>query len=379
MGTDRPRHRIAYVDGLRAVAVLLVVAFHTAKYSGLAPVGAAGTLLRAGSHGVDLFFVLSGFCLAYPTLARLHRDGHASFDVVRFAAHRIVRIVPPYYAAILLFVGLALILGLLKWPLPTPIPHGALSAWNIALQALFVDGRSVKLLNGSFWTLPIEFRWYFVFPAALFVWVRSPRAFGVIAAAVGLLFLTSVNNHDAFVLPAFMLGIVAASLHCRRVALGWWPALSCLALLYAAFTTMAPTGWNYDFNPFWYLAAFAFVVAVGNSERFCRLLSLRVLTVVGLASYSIYLVHEPLIALAQEHGVIPIVAAGIGIAAGFVFWSVAERPFVEGPTRNRLLTQFEALFGRWIPRAGFPRVITLRSAPKLPMGHHLPPKIPTPV
>src|SRR5690242_19069564 len=61
-----PRHRIAYVDGLRAVAVLLVVAFHAAKYSGMSPAGPMASLLRAGSHGVDLFFVLSGFCLSYP-------------------------------------------------------------------------------------------------------------------------------------------------------------------------------------------------------------------------------------------------------------------------------------------------------------------------
>ena len=355
MRNGSPRHRIAYVDGLRAVAVLLVVAFHTSKYSGMAPGGAVATLLRAGSHGVDLFFVLSGFCLSYPTLARLERDGCATFDVVRFAAHRIVRIVPPYYLAIAFFIAFALLLNAAHVPLPGAMPQGAISPSDVAMQALFLDGAQVKLLNGSFWTLPVEFRWYFVFPIVLWVWTRSPKAFALIAAGAALLFVTRGANVDAFVLPAFMSGIVAAAIHIRQIRLGWWPAAACIVLAGAAFATMGKTEWTYDFNPFWYLAAFAFVVAAGSSARLSALLSLRVLTVVGFASYSIYLVHEPLIAFAQEHGLNPAAAAAIGLAAGFAFWAVAERPFVEGRVRKRLLSEFETTFGRWIPRAGLPR------------------------
>jgi len=127
---------------------------------------------------------------------------------------------------------------------------------------------------------------------------------------------------------------------------------------------MGKTEWTYDFNPFWYLASFAFVVAAGGSPRISALLSLRVLTVIGFASYSIYLMHEPLIALAQEGGLNPVAAAAIGIAAGFVFWAVAERPFVEGRVRKRLLSEFEDAFGRWIPRAGLPQSYIVGSQPQ---------------
>ena len=344
--------RITHVDaldGLRGMAVAGVLAFH-------------GGHLTGGYLGVDLFFVLSGFCLSYPTLARMHRDGHTTFDVVRFAAHRVVRIVPPYYLAIAFFVGFALLLGALRLPLPAAMPRGSISASDVAMQALFLDGAGVKLLNGSFWTLPVEFRWYFLFPIVLWVWTKSPKAFALIAAVAAALFLTRAANVDVFVLPAFMSGIVAASLHIRRVRLGWWPAIACIVLLCAAFATMAQTDWTYDFNPLWYLAAFAFVLVAGGSERFSSLLSLRALTAVGFASYSIYLVHEPLIAFAQEHGVNPYAAAAIGIAAGFAFWGVAERPFVEGPIRRRLLGEFEHVFGRWIPRTGIPRSYRVGSA-----------------
>ncbi|MGZ3506238.1 MAG: acyltransferase family protein [Vulcanimicrobiaceae bacterium] len=68
------RKRIAYIDGLRAVAVLSVVTYHAGKYAPASFVSLASPLsvvLRQCYHGVDLFFVISGFCLAYPTLARL--------------------------------------------------------------------------------------------------------------------------------------------------------------------------------------------------------------------------------------------------------------------------------------------------------------------
>ena len=364
MRNGSPRHRIAYVDGLRAVAVLLVVAFHTAKYSGMAPEGPVATLWRAGSHGVDLFFVLSGFCLSYPTLARLQREGFATFDVARFAAHRIVRIVPPYYMAIAFFVAFALALKAAHVALPAAMPQGPISPVAVAMQALFLDGFQVKMLNGSFWTLPVEFRWYFVFPFVLWVWTKSPKAFALIAAGAAMLFVTRGANVDAFVLPAFMSGIVAAAIHVRQIRLGWWPAAACVVLLATAFATMPQTDWTYDFNPFWYLASFAFVVAAGSSAGLSALLSLRVLTVVGYASYSIYLMHEPLIAFAQERGLNPFAAAAIGVAAGFAFWAVAERPFVEGGLRKRLLSEFEDAFGRWIPRGGLPRAYVVGSQPK---------------
>src|SRR5581483_4819865 len=72
--------------------------------------GFVARFLLHGNHGVDLFFVLSGFCLSYPTLAKLRTEGTASFEIARYAAHRLVRIVPPYWLAIAatLLFGLAI-------------------------------------------------------------------------------------------------------------------------------------------------------------------------------------------------------------------------------------------------------------------------------
>jgi peptidoglycan/LPS O-acetylase OafA/YrhL len=86
-----------------------------------------------------------------------------------------------------------------------------------------------------------------------------------------------------------------------------------------------------------------------------------VLTAVGIASYSIYLVHDPVVSFACEHGVNLVLSAAISVAAGFAFWSVAERPFVSTAVRTRMVAEFEALFGKWLPRVGIGRQMALSS------------------
>ena len=90
--------RIAYVDGLRALAVIGVVFCHVAILYRLP--GDTYNYLVQGGHGVDLFFVVSGFCLSYPILLAMHNKGATTFDVSRFAARRLVRILPPYWLAV---------------------------------------------------------------------------------------------------------------------------------------------------------------------------------------------------------------------------------------------------------------------------------------
>jgi peptidoglycan/LPS O-acetylase OafA/YrhL len=71
-----------------------------------------------------------------------------------------------------------------------------------------------------------------------------------------------------------------------------------------------------------------------------RVLSNKWLVVVGGASYSIYLVHEPLIAFMIAHGVFAPLAGIAGVGLGFAFWWLAERPFVQPALRERLTAEF---------------------------------------
>ncbi|HEY6486291.1 MAG TPA: acyltransferase [Candidatus Cybelea sp.] len=316
--------RIAYVDGLRAVAVLSVASYHA-----FAPghQGSAGAPI-----GVSLFFVISGFCLAYPTLSRLSLDGAAQFDVLGYAARRVVRIVPPYYIAIAALVIFAAILTRLGIPLPRSMPPAGITPVEVVQAIFFLDGHT-HYIDWSFWTLPVEFRWYFLFPVALWLWTRSPRSFGVVVLALAFVVpLTLASSIDLFVLPAFLLGIVAAHLRVnghRYERL----ALPLAIILTASAYITSPT----FITPLWAAAMFCIVVAAGSFKWIEAALSWRWLAYVGLASYSIYLVHQPIILFAEGRGCGPVLALAIGIAVGFGFWAIAERLFVGNALRNAMI------------------------------------------
>ena len=345
--------RIDYIDGLRAVAVLSVIVHHLASHGALTGPGAPIAL--EGAHGVDLFFVLSGFCLAFPTLARLRRGEGVSFDTVAFAAKRVVRIVPPFYLATALFVVLFIAIPALRHP-------GRPAFWtfgDIAAPLLFLDGQA-SLINGSFWTLMVEFRWYFAFPLLLELWIRSPRAFIAVGAASAIVYhFTRARGLDFGTLPGFMLGIIAADLfarperfagwgtYARRFALPLAAPCALLGILSEPTATIpglvGEANIRYAYQPTllgWQLAMFFVVVAAGEIAVLRQLLSLRALAAVGVASYGIYLVHEPIVDLASKrlHGPAGVLGAFvIAVAAGFAFWAVAERPFTGGPIRAMLV------------------------------------------
>jgi peptidoglycan/LPS O-acetylase OafA/YrhL len=315
-----PENRIAYIDGLRALAVLIVVASHALPGASF------------GQVGVELFFVISGFCLSYPTLAKM-ANGDATFDVHRYVARRLVRIVPPYWIAVVLLFSLALLI---------PGLH-RVSVGQAFQQAFFID-RNVDFLSGSFWTLPIEFRWYFIFPLALVLWTKSPKSVlwvALIAAVVGA--LLSSWTYDVLELPGFLLGIAAAhvTLHEHRIAK---PALPLFCILALAAVAIAPTFdarlWHtIYFIPLLEAAMFLFVVSAGTWAWLHRVLSVKWLTGLGLASYSVYLIHAPVIGFAVAHHVNFWLASLLGIMAGLAFWYVAERPFADSKLRDQLVSR----------------------------------------
>jgi peptidoglycan/LPS O-acetylase OafA/YrhL len=219
-------------------------------------------------------------------------------------------------------------------------------------------------VNASLWTLPIEFRWYLAFPIVLWLWTRSRRAFFLVAVTSTAAYLTNVATPGLFVLPAFMLGIVAADGRVRghrlsRFALPLFPIVALAAALTA----------QNRLNAMWQMAAFLLVVAGGNAFL-NRVLSNKWLVVVGGTSYSIYLVHEPLIAFMIAHGVFAPLAGIAGVGLGFAFWWLAERPFVQPALRERLTAEVYTFLPRWCRIAGIEPVWVL-GPPTRPSIAHL--------
>jgi peptidoglycan/LPS O-acetylase OafA/YrhL len=114
----------------------------------------------------------------------------------------------------------------------------------------------------------------------------------------------------------------------------------------------------------WQIACFALVVFAGANRTFQRVLSLRALVAIGVASYGIYLVHEPLVTALMERspGTLGGIAAGaFALAAGFAFWAVCERPFTNGSLRTRLLGLLRPLLDRVFAFAGVGRTIGIQA------------------
>ena len=340
--------RIRYIDGLRAVAVLSVVVFHCWIDSGAGGPALVARMCQMGAHGVDLFFVLSGFCLAYPHLRRYHARGSADFRIAAFAAKRITRIVPPYWLALVTIVvlGFAHIFGK-----PPPL-------LDVVKQLVFFD-RDVQFVTRPFWTLPIEFRWYFLFPLALMAYIRVPRV--VLAIAFGSYLLhdfTRLNGAlDLGMLPAFLAGIWIADLHLVRSRLQRFalPAMLCFGLLAFAFEPSIEHGFFAE-EPLGVLAVMAFVVMAGTVIPLRNLLAHPVIVAIGTGSYGIYLIHDPILwQLEGRFHIAPWFAGIAAVAIALGFSRLCERPFVKGRIRDTMVRALEVRAEEILRWLAFPR------------------------
>jgi peptidoglycan/LPS O-acetylase OafA/YrhL len=260
-------------------------------------------------------------------------------------------VLTPYYAAsgLLLAVALASFAGGHTFSAPGTAP---LHARDILAQIFLLD-RAGALASPPYWTLIVELRWYLIFPMLLLVWMRAPRAFGllVVAVAAGYWF-TRLHNVDLGVLPAFMLGIVAADLRVRHHALCRFALPLALASVAVALAlepqTVMPNQYGLDekffiwqTNPGWHCAAFFTVLAAGEVSWFRRFLGNPLLAFGGIASYSIYLMHYPIVMFAGPYLLRNSTAGGflatvaLAVAGGILFWLVVERWFCTEAFRTR--------------------------------------------
>ncbi|MBC5801225.1 MAG: acyltransferase [Candidatus Eremiobacteraeota bacterium] len=172
-------------DGLRGFAILWVLAYHTWLFSWFTPYlkvfghdVPVSVIPRVGYLGVELFFLISGFCLFIPD-ARAAIIGTSSLGLRAFAWRRAVKIVPSY--ALALGVTIAFALEYL---------HGTHDVWPALLKhATFVQNfydDAFGKANSVFWSLAIEVQFYLVFPALAWTFRRAPlpTATAMIAGAV---------------------------------------------------------------------------------------------------------------------------------------------------------------------------------------------------
>lgn len=326
----------AEIDGLRAVAVVPVVLFH----SGIA--GFAG-----GFVGVDVFFVISGYLITKIILQDL---AGGRFSIASFYERRARRLLPA-----LLVVLISCLPFAWAWMLPQE-----LAAFGRSLIATALFGSNILFWSESgyfdhatelkpllhTWSLAIEEQYYLFFPVMLaFVWRwrRSavlPALLFVILASLAMAEWGWRNKPSAnfYFLPSRLWELLIGAVFAVRFGNDEWRSetLSLLGLgmiLVAMFLFDAAT----PMPSFWTLlpvAGTALVLGFGRSGTIvARLLSLKPLVGIGLISYSAYLWHQPLLAFARIRNVAAPEGAllwGLLVATlllAWVTWRFVERSF----------------------------------------------------
>ena len=337
------------IQGLRAIAVLVVLVYH-------ADLG----LLPGGYVGVDAFFVISGFLITGHLVSALKSpDG---LHLSSFYARRARRILPVSLVVIAAtVVGAYAVVGPLHLQ---SILHDAIASALFVPNIRFAVEQTDYLADTApspfqhYWSLGVEEQFYLFWPLALVIlyainrrWPKT-RAVVVGAATIALgslalcLVLTTVAQPWAFfsfptrtwefgagALVA-LLGARAVRIPSRLAALGGWVGLAALVGSSVLFTSdSAYPGWT-TLVP---VLGTSLLIVCGTGHPAygpTRLLSLRPLQFLGAISYSLYLVHWPLLVLAEEwvgSALTPTVAVALMVLAVPLAWILHRT--VEVPAR----------------------------------------------
>jgi peptidoglycan/LPS O-acetylase OafA/YrhL len=331
------------VDGLRAVAILPVLLFHSG----------AGAF-SGGFVGVDVFFVISGYVIA----RSLQEDlDNGRFSVWRFYAKRIRRIFPALFVTIAVTCLFAYLLLLPAFYID--FSQSLLAASAFLSNVYFWKTSGYFAADAAFrpllhtWSLSVEEQFYLFMPVAMYViysfFSRRWLLFLLPAILVSLglsIFLTSTGpTANFYLLPTraweLLIGAILA-LARLPVPRQRWPGelLGGLGLAMIAWAVFA-----YDeTTPFPGLAALlpclgsALLIYVGLAPApplATRLLSLRPLVFTGLISYSLYLVHWPIVSFAHHEMLRPpnLIEMLVIVVASFILATLSWR-FVEQPFRR---------------------------------------------
>lgn len=194
---------IDVLDGIRAIAVLIIVWFHFWEQSWIMPIGFGinlDWLPRTGYVMVDMLLLISGFCLFLPH-ARHMVLGEKLQSIRDFYFKRLVRILPSYLFCILIV--------LFVFDLPTNAykSTGAMLKDIIThlsfTHTFFVDTYTATQLNGVLWTLAIEMQFYFIFPLVAFLFRKKPLICYGVMTLISLIYNWYVFNYPPK-LPEFM-------------------------------------------------------------------------------------------------------------------------------------------------------------------------------
>jgi peptidoglycan/LPS O-acetylase OafA/YrhL len=317
--------RIPALDGVRGIAILLVLVFHFTMYGPHSLTLASADrvfhrLSQAGWIGVDLFFVLSGFLIT-GILYDARRKDHYFRD---FYARRILRIFPLYYGSLILFTFVLPYLFSGHPALESP-REDAVWYWTyLANLRIAAEGWPELGTIAHFWSLAIEEQFYLVWPVVVLVFGRRELMrvcvacfFFALAFRVG--FLWGGYEEASFVLtPARMDSLAAGGLlallvrepgglervarYARPVTAGLGICLGLLFLSRRGLSSEDPmvATWGLTLFAFFFAGVVGVALTSPSNSYAGRVFESSTLRFFGRYSYGLYVFHHPLLFLKPD-------------------------------------------------------------------------------
>jgi peptidoglycan/LPS O-acetylase OafA/YrhL len=313
-----PLGHVPALDGLRGVAILLVLGFHSG-------------LVRGGWLGVDLFFVLSGFLI---TSLLLGEWAGRTISLRSFYRRRACRLLPALVAMVAVYLGVVLVFG---------DAAGRRASLESALLGLTYTMNIHNMLVGTgspdpvinhLWSLATEEQFYLVWPPLLLLLLsRSVHGKKLLACVVGGAAIAAVGSHWTITYwDALLMGCAAGVLFTNGLVphipkLVWELALV-VALWLALFMVEGPAT-NAPVVTVFALAGSIAVLAAATSPGswLARVLGLQPLRYVGRISYGLYIWHHPLFALLGWRLGLP-----AAFATAILSFRYIEQPFLRRRT-----------------------------------------------
>ncbi len=303
------------IDGLRTIAVLVVIIYHVEVFFGNVQ------LLKGGFFGVDVFFVISGFLITSIIMGEYYRTG--KFSITNFYERRARRILPALFLVILVSLPLA-------WNLLLPsqlvdyaksilstLAFGSNFYWDVTLQEYGAESALIKPFLHT-WTLAVEEQYYIAFPLillAIYKWAKQ-YTIAILTATflLSLLFAQALTGIDAassfYMLPSRFWELLAGSLLANILYLHpqkdnnailnrTMPVLGLFLIAYSiifvdfdahhpGFITLLPV-----------LGTVLIIWFANENDLITQVLSSKPFVAVGLISYSLYLWHYPIFAFGR--------------------------------------------------------------------------------
>ena len=344
----------AEIDGLRALAVIPVILFHSGS-----------ELFSGGFVGVDVFFVISGYLITTILIEDIYNN---SFSIINFYERRARRILPALFVMVLVTL-------LTGWFILTPYFYRDLFQTTFSV-AFFASNILLYIKSGYFsaiselkpllhtWSLAVEEQFYIIFPIfLLLLWRFGEKVvfWSIIFISIFSLLLsewTWRNDVDAnfYLLPTriweLLVGSTAALILKKNQLKGndIISFLGLLAIFYAIFLFGEETPFPSIYTLFPVLGTLLLILFASEETIIAKILNNKILVGVGLISYSLYLWHQPVfsfmrhVKLAQPNNYDFIYCFLIIFILAYVSWRFIEQPFRSKTKVNRLVIWIFSIF-----------------------------------